>query len=817
MFRNYLLVAVRNIAKQKLFTIINITGLVIGLMALVLANGIVNYEQSYDAFFPDQENIYSISGTVNPTSGEIVRSVSGVPAPLQPLIAANVPGVEYSARLWMSERVARVEENRFYQTIRFADPDYLKIFELEFIAGDASTALATRDGLILSETAVRKYFGDTEALGQAITIDNQLDLRVTGIIRDLPSNSHFTNAIIGAVPFEFIARMEIFEELTGANLSQAWGDTSSNNLSYVMLEEGVSAASVDDGLTYLHDTFKPEQNDFLVGFFLTPLVNMNVAIWEQVGLPVPQSIRFIGLLILLVAIINYSNLANAQTMGRFREIGLRKSFGASRQQLFLQFLSESVTISAVALAIAIGLSILLLGPLNSATGRAFNFAGLFTPAGLLLLAGIALATGFLGGIYPALKISKSSVANCLSDRGLNDSGRGRLRNLIIGFQFGIAILLASCAAVIYAQNLHINDSSRIFDRENIVLLDRVGRPGVEEKFETLKGELLRIPEVQSVTASNNVPFEQSSSTSSFSLIKGDRSNAVDLLMIYNDHDFMATYEIPILLGRDFAREMALDTYMEAVEEEVRQESVNIILNRMATQQLGWESPEQALDKGFFYASADSAGIEFKIVGVIEDLNYQGTVSRTRPMMFTVRPTDYQTAAIHLSNSSIDTIAQIDDVWDSVNPDYPVERRVLVDELNKNFKVIQGLAGVLGGFALVAVFVAFIGLFGLSAFVTKARTKEIGLRKMLGATVSRLIRQMVYQISIPIVAAIIPATVLAWAAMSFGYLQLFSDRLSSVIPFVAVAAIVVLILAWAVVSYHAWRVARNNPIQALRYE
>ncbi len=601
-------------------------------------------------------------------------------------------------------------------------------------------------------------------------------------------------------------------------MAETWGSTGSQNIVYVMLEEGVSKDLVNAGLTQLHQTFVPDTNDFQVDYFLAPLTGVYNWAWDALGIPVPQSIRILGILILLVAIFNYSNLTNAQYMGRIREIGLRKSLGSSRLQLLFQFFTESVAVATIALVIAVSLAVLALGPLNDLAGKNFSLTGLFTPGGLALLEGIALFTGFLGGIHPALKISKTPAAACLSDRGLTAGGRGKLRNIIVALQFGIAIMLASGAAVIYAQNRHIDSQNTLFDRDNIVLLDRIGREGVTEKYETMKTDLERLPGVERVTASNNVPYEQSSESASYARVQDDTASEVELLMIYTDHDFMATYEVPILAGRDFNREIALDTFFKEVEDEERQGSVNVILNRMAAKQLGWESAEDALGGRFFYADLTSPSIEHRVAGVIEDFNYQGAFSRIRPMIFVVRPAGLETAAIHVNGGNIsDTVGQIDEVWNRLHPDFPLVRSFLDDQFNQIFSLLRMLATILGGFALVAVIVAFIGLFGLSAFVAKSRTKEIGLRKIVGATVGKLMQLMVYQISIPVLFAIIPAALLAWAGMNFGYLQAFSERIGSVVPFVAVAAAVVLILAWVVVSINAWKVASASPIHALKYE
>ena len=823
MFTNYVTVALRNLAKNKLFTLINIAGLVIGLMAMILANSLVNHEENYDTFFPDHERIHIINGLINPTKNVAIRFSIGIPSPVQPLIRANVSGVEYSARLWQSERVARVGENRFYQNMRFADPDFLNIFKLDFIAGDAATALASPDGLILSESAARKYFGDAPALGQSVTIDNRLDLSVTGVIKDLPRNSHFTNSILGPVAFECITGIEVYEELTGQDLTTLWGSTGAQNYTYVMLEEGANIDQVNGQLTQLHQTFLPEDNDFQVDYFLGPLSQIYSWAWDSLGIPVYQSIRILGILILLIAIFNYSNLTNAQYAKRVREIGLRKTLGSSRQQLLVQFLTESVAVTTAALIIALLLSVQLLEPLNDLAGKNFSLSGLFGPAGLVLLAAITLVTGVLGGVIPAFRISRTPAAACISDRGLAGSKGGKLRNIIVAVQFGIAIMLASSAAVIYAQNRYVETQSSLFDRDHIVLLDRVGRQGVAEKYETLKTELERLPGVISVTASNNVPYEQSNTSSTYARSQGDRAGEVELMRIYHDHDFMKTYEIPILAGRDFNRDVAFDVFPEnllnAEDSDPDQAGVvNVILNRIAVQRLGWDSPQDALDGRFYYSNSEPPYIEHRVAGVVDDFNYQGAISRIHPMMFLVRPALFETAAIRISGDSIhETVKEIDGIWNRLNPDFPLVRQFLDEQFNQIFKILNTLASILAGFALVAVFVAFIGLFGLSAFVAKSRTKEIGLRKVMGATVMKLMRLMVLQISVPVLIATLPAALLAWAGMNYGYLQAFSERIDTVFPYIVIAAVAVLVLSWLVVSANAWRVARASPIHALRYE
>jgi putative ABC transport system permease protein len=379
-------------------------------------------------------------------------------------------------------------------------------------------------------------------------------------------------------------------------------------------------------------------------------------------------------------------------------------------------------------------------------------------------------------------------------------------------------MLASGASIIYAQNQYLDDRSVIFDRYNTLLVDRIGREDVAKNYETFKEQVLRFPGVINVTASNNVPFEQSSDFNTYARSQGDEAAEVSLLTIMHDHDFMETYQYPVIAGRDFDKNITFDTYMEAVEGEDRQPTVNVILNRMALEALGWDGTEDALGGSFYYSTADSPPIQHQVIGIVNDVNYRGMVNEGRPMIFMVRSAGFQTASISMTNGNhAETIKQVEDLWKELNPNFPIVQRLLDDEFMQVFRVLQGLAGILGGFAIVAVFVAFIGLFGMAAFVTQVRTKELGIRKVLGASVNRLVRFVVIQISIPVLVAIIPASALAWAAMKFGYLKLFPDRIENLFPFIGTASVSVLVIAWIIVSFHAWKVANSNPINALRYE
>jgi putative ABC transport system permease protein len=818
MFRNYLTVALRNLAKTRLYTFINILGLAIGLCICIFSNLLADHERSYDVFFPNAERIYSVYGIFNPNAGIGVRSSGGVPTQTAPLIAAEVPGVEASARLLAREYLVRYEDKKFYQGIRFADPDFTRIFQFDYLIGSAQTALDDPDGLIITKSAARKYFGEETPIGKVIRVNNAHDLHVTAVIADIPRNSHFSNSIILDQPLEMIGTTRALERLSDFKMEGNWHNMSSTDISYVLLPQGQSPDEVNQQMAGLYDRHVPDRNkEFLDSFELRELKKLNLYIWETTGLPVLVSIQILGLLILIIAIINYTNLATAQIMGRTREVGLRRTMGASRLQLFTQFLVESMTMATVALVLAIGTIQLVLPVLNDFAGKNISFNLIDNPLLLLWLVLLTLTVGLMSGWYPAYLISRSHPVGLLNGEMVQGKRAVLIRNIMLIGQFSIALFMIIAVTIIYTQNNQLEKSSLIFSKDRILNLERFSRPEISARTETLRREFENIPGVEVFALSNQVPFEQSHSTGKFSLTSGDESNTFDLYRISIDRGFLQAYDMNLMVGRNFSSAYAQDTLLVDEEKNPTQESVNVIVNELALSRLGIADPASSIGQSFYRIMEDSPEVEYHIVGVIPDQNFLGFHNEIKPIVFANRPENQRVASLKLKGENItQTLEAIDATWERLVPEYPIERQFLEEYFNDVFKIFKGINTILAGFAVVALIVALIGLFGMAAFMAGRRTREVGIRKVMGASVTDIVKLLVWQFSRPVFIAILLASPLAYLAAGL-YLDFFAERADFPIVWFLGADGCVLALTGIIVAVHAARVASTRPVNVLRYE
>ena len=823
MFKNYFLAATRHLWRHKLYTIINMTGLAMGLAIFVFAQLFASYEQSHDQFWPDSERIYGIYTNLQPGSGLGIKTLSAAWSAVGPLISETAPGVAINARSMGQTLLARYGERRFDQSIRFVDPAFLDIFTLDFVAGDPATALTDPSGLIITESVARKYFGDGTAMGELITVNLKYDLRVTGVVKDIPRNSHFETSVMVDMPFEMIATYDAFVRLTETAPEGDWYSLLMSYNLYLKLAPGAQLEDVNLQLEGLYDRFFPEgAKEMASGIVARPIEDLNLFIWQASGIPAIASLRLLGLMILILASLNYANLATAQIMGRTREVGLRRIMGASRPQLFSQFIVESMILTAVALLIAISMVDLALPYLNAATNKvvAFNYVTNLGTLGWLAL--VALTVGGLAGAYPAFLISKGGTVGMLRGEGGKKAGGSKLRSGMLVMQFTISVFMMIAVAIIYAQNARVETSGEIFAQDRIVILDRVSRPEVRAVSEALRNEMLRIPGVETFSYSGQVPFEQSHSTESYSRNAGDEAGALDISQIYIDQDFIATYDVDLVAGRGFSEDFAQDKMQLDDEGQPDGTPVNVVMNRMATRQLGWDNPKDAIG-GVFYRSVTGEDeevlfhLEHRVVGVVEDFNFLGFFNPLKPIVFSDRSSRMRLASLRISGDDVPgTLAAIDAAWDRLAPEYPINRRFLTDYFEDIFDIFRGMITALAVFAAVALLVSVIGLFGLAAFMARKRTKEIGIRKVLGASVAAIVRLLVWQFSRPVVIAILLATPLGYLGAR-AYLNFFADRVSLTPVIFLTTAFVAFGVAALTVSFHAVRAARANPVHALRYE
>jgi putative ABC transport system permease protein len=425
-----------------------------------------------------------------------------------------------------------------------------------------------------------------------------------------------------------------------------------------------------------------------------------------------------------------------------------------------------------------------------------------------------VAVGITAGAYPAYLITQSSPIDSLKNAMLK-GGRGNLfRSIMIGTQFAISIFMLASVLVMYFQNQQVEKSSNIFPKSNILLLERVNVDDIKARHVTLRQQLKAIPGVSEVTYSSQVPFEQSNSAGMVSRKKGDEAGSILLGYMSIDEGFLETYDIALRSGRSLTRDIANDVRGEEAEQ------VNVILNQLAIETLGMGDAQEALGQSYFSVPDEDDEdpiVQFTVVGTVPDLNIKGLHNKIKPMVFILNPNFLRTASIRVEGENLsDTLAEIEQVWKQVNPEYPIQQKFLDEVFGEIYIIFKTMNNVLAGFAFVALSLALIGLFGLAAFMAERRTREIGIRKVLGARVDQIVRLLVWQFSIPVLWSLLVAMPLAFAA-SGQYLNFFDDRITMLPLIIILASVMGLVAAWLIVAGHAVKIATASPIQSLRYE
>ena len=809
MFWNNVKIALRNLRKHKGFAAINITGLAIGLTVYVFGGLIVDYERTHDMFYKNAKRIYTIGATAAPELNVGIEYFNAVQSAVGPAIEANIAEAEAVARTITSEYLINMGADRFYQVISFADPALLEIFDFEYLHGDSS-ALDDPSSLLITESVAIKYFGKTDAVGEVVTLDNEFDFYVSAVIADLPLNTHFNSSPILDAKLDIIAPIQALTRTRDFDVAGDWNNISIGNMTYVLLPPELDGSWLKVQMDALYERVVDEERQRVIASFeVSPLSSANTAIWDLIGLPVISVISLLSFLVLVVACVNYTNLATAQSLGRSREVGMRKTMGAGQRQLLTQFLVESLVIAAIAMVIAVAALEIIIPLLNNAANKALTIDHLQT---LPWLVATTVLVGLLAGLYPAWLITRASPIDALRDTARKGKKGSKVRSVMIGAQFAISAFMLALVAVVFMQNERVKESSYEFPRSEIYTLDRLNVDSIEERLETLRHELEALPNVDGVAFANQVPYEQNNATKTVSIEPGDEAGKFSLQFMSMTPEFLHTYDIRLLAGRPLSRDIANDTQREDSE------TVNVIVNEMALEKLGISSPAAAINRRFYNLSEEDGAVpDFVIVGVAPTQNITGLFNADKPWMYVYDPGFIRIGSVRITGGNMmDAVEQIEDVWDRVIPDYPMQGRFLDDTFNDVYNILKFMNLALAGFAFIAFSLALIGLFGLAAFMATQRTKEIGVRKVLGASSLQIARLLVWQFSTPVLWALAIALPGAYFASSV-YLNFFADRINTTIPILIAAGIVATLFAWGTVAGHAIRIARANPILALRYE
>ncbi|WP_262694752.1 ABC transporter permease [Kordiimonas aquimaris] len=808
MFKNYITVALRNIIKNRLYAFINIVGLAIGLAVFVFGSVLVDYEQNHDSIFPKLDRIYTVNSIISPSAGFGIQRTDSTYAAFGQYIPGGMPQVEASATVKRREFLASIGGNDFYQDIRFTDPAFTAIFDLQYLYGDASV-LQDPTAIILTRSAAERLFGEASPNGQTLTLDHGYEMTVRAVVEDLPADTHFNSSLTGEPEFSSLANFTALKQINGYDNTEDWNNLSLGERTYILAPEGHDLETLNASLHALYQQHYPEDiKELVVRLELSPLTLANTFFWDAVGMPVITSIYVLAFLVLVVACVNYANLATAQNMGRAREVGLRRTLGAGRRQLLIQFLTESIIIAMIAMFIAL-VGVELIVPLfNQSSGKVLSVDHL---AALPWLTFTVLSVALVSGGYPAYLITRTTPIQALRDGGKKGAAKSAMRSIMIGVQFVIAIFMLATVLVMYFQNQKVRDTINLYPTEQILVLERLGVDGVSDKMETLKAELKRLPNVENVSVMSQVPFEQNNSVFDATRISGDEPGSFRINRVWIDYDFLQTLEVPLLAGRDISRNVASDMLRDG------EQSQNIIVNELATKQLGFSSPQEAIGQSFYdIPDEGDETYQFTIVGVVEDQNFLGFHNEIKPFVF-MGATGRRVAAVRFKPLNVQqTVADIEAVWDRVIPDYPMQSRFLSETFEGVYVIYRSINIAFAGFAFLALSLALIGLFGLAAFMAEQRTREIGIRRVMGASVQQVVRLLIWQFSKPVIWALFVALPAAYLGMNL-YLDFFSDRIALPVGIIAIAGMIGVFAAWGIVAMHAATVARSNPVNALRYE
>jgi putative ABC transport system permease protein len=830
MWRNYLTVGLRSLARNRVYAFINIFGLAIGLAACLLIFLYVRYETGFDRWLPDSDRVFQVQTLhTDPETGarDVQQGTEGVAAES---LAKDFPQIEAIARV-EGDRPVFVEggEASFADLLR-ADPNFFSILQLPFLRGSAANALKEADSLVVSRSEALKRFGTIDAVGRTVTAirrGEKYDMRVTGVFEDIRPNSH--------LGFKLVARIRDVD-VEGCG----WGCL--NGFIYLKLRPGASAEAINAQLPAWEKRNIPSANinGVIVGEgkdFDWKLVNVRdvhlsgaEAGWnDRPGNDRTSITTFaiVALLILTMACVNFVNLTTARASQRAREVALRKVLGASRSQLVTQFLGESFLLTGIALLIGLALAELVLPWLSAYLGLDLHMAyagedGVILPALLLWL-----VVGLAGGVYPALHLSHFRPAAILkANKAASEAaGTGRLRNALVVGQFAISIGLIICTAIVYSQTSFARTSDPGYRRQGLIQVPNFNRAAVVPVGETMMREVEKIPGVVSASAADiRVATQQ---VLNVRVESPKRTSPVTIGWYGTSPDFLETMGIRLLAGRPLSSQRAADRAeipldsKEAKEAAIRalvQRGLNVVVNALAAKQMGFATPAEAIGQQVRTNAYPAAfgRLPVTIVGIVQDSRFRSLRDPVEPMIF-YDPGFYSTMILRYDSGEPEQLRQaVGRVWKRIAPDVPYEGQFADAELAELYAGDQARGATFAGFALLAIVVACLGLFGLAAFTAERRTKEIGIRKVFGARVRDIVHLLAWQFSKPVMIANLIAWPVAWWVMR-GWLNGFDARIAlGPGPFL-LAGLLALMVAIGTISGHAIRVARLNPIHALRYE
>jgi putative ABC transport system permease protein len=787
MFKNYLKTAFRSLGKNKAYGLLNITGLAIGITCAALIFLWVEDELTYNHYFSNRDNLYKIKD--RQTYDGTTFTFDATPGPLAAGIKAEIPGIKNTARTtWGNRILFSLDDKTIYEQGLYVDSSFLTMFHLKFIRGKVSNAFSELYSVVISQTMADRFFKSSEVIGKTLKVNNGQDYVVTGVIEDLPSNVSFK--------FDWLAPFKIYEDQN--NWLQQWGNN--GVLTYVETDPNANIGSINK---QLEGYIQTKSSGAIAKMSVYPMNRWRMYDSFVNGKEVPGRIKYVNLfsliawIILVIACINFMNLATSRSEQRAREVGVRKVLGAGKQKLIAQFISEAMVMSLISALLAIVMIYVILGAFNSLVEKELHL-NLSSPVHILALLSIVFLCGLIAGSYPAFYLSSFNPIGVLKGLKLKNGGSAVfIRKGLVIVQFSISVILIISTILIYLQIQYVKDRDLGYSKQQLLFLSLRG--DMRQHFDVIKNDLLQTGLVQNASMSNNTVLQLGSNTGDFAWEGKDDSKKILITVEGVTHEYVSTMGMRLKRGRDFYPDLKSD-------------SNNIIINESLAKLIGRKDVVGSV------ITRDGGNAKYTIVGVINDFVYNNMYQSAAPLVLYSDTSNVNFLTVRLKNDAnlSTTIPILEGKIKRASPGYPVEFKFVDEQFNQYFKT-ENLVGKLAGvFAVLAIVISCLGLFGLAAFTAERRTKEIGIRKVLGATVSSLTTLLSKDFLVLVGISCIIAFPVAWWMMQ-NWLRDYDYRINiSVWVFIA-AALLAIFIALITVSFQAIKAALANPVKNLRTE
>lgn len=792
MFRNYVIASVRSLMRNKGFSALNIVGLAVGLATFSLISFFVYAELSFDRYHKNADRIFRIVEDLRTENEKLYQSVSS--PPMGPHFLKDFPEVENYVRFQQWSLLGQRNDISSYERNSFiVDSTVFDVFSFKLLKGDKKTALREPYSIVLTESMAKKYFGDEDPVGQTIKMDYD-NYKITGVMEDVPENSHFT--FTNLISFSTWSK----DNKQGEDDGWFWNGFHT----YLLLRDPQSADAIRAKMPEFLKKNIEKGGMYYEDLPLQPLPSIYMAeerSWENGTRGSMSNIYIlstIALFILLIACFNYINLTTARASRRLKEVGLRKTLGAVKRMLIIQFLGESLIVTLISAIIAVFLAWISLPAFRTLVDAPLSLSLL---PDMLLVVGAALAlvivVGLLAGAYPAFVIARFEPLQIFRPASSGMFGHHNLRKILVGVQFVITITLVAGTMLVYDQLEVVRSQDLGFNKESMLVVRTNGDTSIVRHLESFKNELKTVPGVVNVTGSSTVPGQSSNNLYTEIEMTDGKMSPTNINYNFVDYDFLNTYDIKVIAGRDFRRDVKSD------------DTTAYLINETAVKDFGW-TPEDAVGKKV------RRGREGKIIGVVKDFHYRSLHTRVEPMLLTMTTYVGRLTIRTEGNDLPGVIGRVETKWRELIPYLPFEYNFLDVEFDRQYKDDQQLGKVAGVFTGLAIFIGCLGLLGLTSFVVERRTKEIGIRKVLGASVAGVMmlitREFVWLIGI----ALLLATPLTWYLIAEWEQNFTLQAVINPLRFV-MAGVAVFLVAWLTISFLSFRAANANPTKALRTE